>query len=125
MDRHTCEVREKTRSAIQQSESEATKKVPFEAPTTAPVSPSTSSHERRLLMGHGLQMGRFVTVLDDAVKWILETQFQLGVTKSSNRKGVLEMVEECAKTIPTLMAPAIHEVNSWLSGGLAKDKKSK
>jgi hypothetical protein len=54
---------------------------------------------------------------------VSETQFQLGVTKSSNRKGVLEMVEECAKTIPTLMAPAIHEVNSWLSGRLAKDKK--
>jgi hypothetical protein len=76
-------------------------------------------------MGHGMQMVRFVTLLDDAVKWIPEAQSQLRVTKSSNRKGVLEMVEECAKTIPTLMAPAIHEVNSWLSGRLAKDKESK
>jgi hypothetical protein len=122
MDEHTCEVSEKA-SAVQQSEScEANKKVPFEAPTTVPVSPTTSSHEGRLLMGHGLQMGRSVTVLDDAVKRILEIQFQLGVKHCSNRKGVLEMVEECAKTMPTLMAPAIHEVNSWLSGRLAKQK---
>jgi hypothetical protein len=27
--------------------------------------------------------------------------------------------------MPTLMAPAIHEVNSWLSGRLVKVKKSK
>jgi hypothetical protein len=76
-------------------------------------------------MGHGLQMSQSVTVLDDAVKRILEMQFQFGVTQSSNMKGVLEMVKECAKTMPTLMAPAIHEINSWLSGGLAKAKKSR
>jgi hypothetical protein len=74
-------------------------------------------------MGHGLQIGQSVTVLDDAVKMILEAQFQLGVTRSSNRKGVLEMVEECGKTMPKLMAPAIHEVSSWLSSRLAKDNK--
>ena len=65
-----------------------------------------------------------MTVLDDEVKRTLEVQFQLGVTKSSNRKGVLEMVEECSKVMPKLMSPAIHEVKSWLSGRLAKDKKS-
>ncbi len=54
---------------------------------------------------------RSVTVLDDAVKGILEAQFQLGVEKSSNRKGVLEMVEESANIMPVQMAPAIHEVN--------------
>jgi hypothetical protein len=128
MDGHMCEVSEETQSAIQQSESsDASKKLPFEVPTTVPVSPATSSHEGllQLLMGHGLQMGRSVTVLDDAVKRILEIQFQLGVEHNSNRKGVLEMVEECAKTMATLMAPAIYEVNSWLSCRLAKAKKSK
>jgi hypothetical protein len=103
MDGHACEVSEQTRSTIQQPESsEANKKPPFEAPTTVPVSPTTSSRQRRLLMGHGLHMGRSVTVLDDAVKRIPKIQFQLGVTKSSNRKGVFEMMEERAKTIDSL-----------------------
>jgi hypothetical protein len=111
MDGHTCKVSEET-SAVQQSESsEANKKLPFEAPTTVPVSSTTNSHERLLRMGHGLEMGRSVIIVDDAVKRILEGQFQLGVTKSSNRKGVLEMVKECAKAMPTLMAPAIHGVS--------------
>jgi hypothetical protein len=124
MNGYMCEVSEKTRGAIQQSECEANKKLSFEVTTTVHVSPSTSSHERRLLMGHGLQIGRSVTALDDAVKAILETQFQSGVTESSNRKCVLEM-EECAKTMPTLTAPAIHKVNSWLSGRLGKRQEIK
>jgi hypothetical protein len=74
-------------------------------------------------MGHGLAQFRFVTVLDDVVKEILEEQFQKGVEKSSNRKGVLEMVEECGKTVPELMAPSVHDVNSWLSSRLAREKK--
>jgi hypothetical protein len=67
-------------------------------------------------MGHGLAQFRFVMVLDDVVKEILEEDFQKGVEKSSNRKGVLEMVEECGKIVPELMAPSVHEheVNSWL-----------
>jgi hypothetical protein len=90
MDGH---LREETRSTLQQSaSSEANKKLPSEAPTTIPVPPTTNSHERRLLMGHCLQMGRSATVLDDAVKRVLVIQFQLGVTKSSNRKGVSKVV---------------------------------
>jgi hypothetical protein len=55
MDGHPYGVSEETRSTIQQAErSEANKKLPFEALATVPVSPSTSNHERRLLMGHGL-----------------------------------------------------------------------
>jgi hypothetical protein len=74
-------------------------------------------------MGHGLAQFRFVMVLDDVVKDILEEQFQKGVEKSSNRKGVLEMVEECGKIVPELMAPSVHDVNSWLSSRLARQKK--
>jgi hypothetical protein len=41
---------------------------------------------------------RFVMAFDDAVNEILEEQFQRVVEKSSNRKGVLEMVAECGKS---------------------------
>jgi hypothetical protein len=42
----------------------------------------------------------------------------------SNRKGVLEMVEECGKIVPELMAPSMHDVNSWLSSRLARKKRT-
>jgi hypothetical protein len=71
-----------------------------------------------------LQTFRSVTILDDVVKKVLEEQFQKGVLKTSNRKGVLEMVEECGKKVPTLMAPSMHEVNSWLSTRLSQAKKA-
>jgi hypothetical protein len=63
-------------------------------------------------MGHCLAQFRFVTALDGVVKEILEEQFQKGVEKSSNRKGVLEMVEECGTIVPELMAPSVHDVNT-------------
>ncbi len=46
----------------------------------------------------GLAQFRFAMVLDDVVKEILEEQFQKGVEKSSNRKGVLEMVKSVASS---------------------------
>jgi hypothetical protein len=96
----------------------------FVSPITVTVSPNpTGSQQRWLLMGHGLAQFRFVMVLDDVVKEILEEQFQTGVEKSSNRKGVLEMVEECGKIVPQLTAPSVHDVNSWLSSRLAREKK--
>jgi hypothetical protein len=96
----------------------------FVSPITVPVSPNpVGSQKRWLLMGHGLAQFRFVMVLDDVVEEILEEHFQRGVEKSSNRKGVLEMVEECGKTVPELMAPSVHDVNSWLSSRLAREKK--
>jgi hypothetical protein len=64
-------------------------------------------------------------VLDDVVKEVLEEEFQKGVEKSSNRKGVLEMVEECGKIVPELMAPSVHDVNSWLSSRLSRHEKRK
>jgi hypothetical protein len=75
-------------------------------------------------MGHGLAKFRFVMVLDDVVKEILEEQFQKGVEKSSNRKGVLEMVGECGKIVPELMAPSGHDVNSWLSSVSHEKRKT-
>jgi hypothetical protein len=53
-------------------------------------------------------------VLDDVVKEILEEQFQKSFRKYKP-KGVLEMVEECDKIVPELMAPSVHDVNSWLT----------
>jgi hypothetical protein len=49
--------KDKRHTLVKTSESEANKKLPFEAPTTGPVTPTIepgSGHEkRRLLMGHG------------------------------------------------------------------------
>jgi hypothetical protein len=85
----------------------------FVSPSTVPVSPTpTGSQQRWLLMSHGLAQFRFVMVLDDVVKEILEEQFQKGVEKSSNRKGSLERVEGCGKIVPELMASSMHDVNS-------------
>jgi hypothetical protein len=92
----------------------------FVSPITLPVSPNPAgSQQRWLLMDHGLTQFRFVMVLGEVVEEILEEQFQKGVEKSSNRKGVLEMVEECGKSVPQLMAPSVHDVNSWLTSRLA------
>jgi hypothetical protein len=33
------------------------------------------------------------------------------------------MVEECGKIVPELMAPSVHDVNSWRSSRLARQKK--
>jgi hypothetical protein len=71
------------------------KNTPFQAPATVSV-------DEELIMGHGLQTFRSVTILDDVVKKVLEEQFQKGVLKTSNRKGVLEMVEECGKKVPNI-----------------------
>ena len=98
----------------------------FVSPITVPVSPNPAGNQQRwLLMGHGLAQFRFVMVLDDVVKEILEEKFQKGVEKSSNPKGVLEMVEECGKIVPELMAPSVHDINSWLSSRLAREKKDR
>jgi hypothetical protein len=119
---HTCQLPSSGDTTAENIATETT--TLFVSPITVPVSPNPAgSQQRWLLMGHGLAQFRFVTVLDDVVKEILEEQFQKGVEKSSNRKGVLEMVEECGKTVPELMAPSVHDVNSWLSSRLAREKK--
>ena len=124
MDGHSCDVSPETQRALQAADSSAaTSKTPFStARATVPV--SSDSNRKELLMGHGLQSGRSVTFLDDSGKAVLEKQFLLGVEWSSNRKCVLEMVEECGKVMPKLMAPAVHEINSWLSSRLSKEKKA-
>jgi hypothetical protein len=62
-------------------------------------------------------------VSDDEVEEILQEKIQKGVKKSSNRKGVLVMVEECGKIIPELNGPSMHDVNGWLSLLLARWRK--
>jgi hypothetical protein len=57
----------------------------FVSPSTLPVSPNPAgSQQGGFLIGHGLAQFRFVTVLDDVVKEILEEQFQKGVERSSD-----------------------------------------
>jgi hypothetical protein len=75
------------------------------------------------LMGHGLVTYRAQTLLDPVVKEILEVQYQMGVAKSSARKGVLEMVEACKDKVPAFMSPSIETGSSWLSSRLSKEAK--
>ena len=70
------------------------------------------------LMGHGLVVQRSQTYISAAVMSLLEKEFAKGEKKSSNRKGVLEMVETCSNTLPVLLVPSIQAVSSWLAGRL-------
>lgn len=74
------------------------------------------------LMGHGLILYRQQLPLDSCVKDILEELFMRGVTQASNRKGILEMLEECNMRLPALMVPKFKRVNTWLSGRITKEK---
>jgi hypothetical protein len=78
---------------------------------------------RRAFMGHGLVTWRTVNVLDPIIKEILEEQYEKGVANSSNRKGVLEMVEACESRVPLLLLPSINSVSGWLSNRLILAKK--
>jgi hypothetical protein len=64
-----------------------------------------------------------VNALDPMTKEILEEQHQKGVTNSSNRKGVLEMVEACESRVPLLLLPSVNSVSGWLSHRLLLAKK--
>jgi hypothetical protein len=86
--------------------------------------PATCNIEKKeLLMGHGLITHRSITVLDDASKSVLDKEFQCGVDRASNRKGVLEMVEKCETKMPELLRPSVHEVISWYTSRLKKEKE--
>jgi hypothetical protein len=34
------------------------------------------------------------------------------------------MIEKCGKIVPELMGPSVHDVNTWLSSRLAREKKA-
>jgi hypothetical protein len=53
----------------------------------------------------------------------LEEQCQKGVTNSSNRKGVLEIVEVCNTRVPLLLCLSINSLSSWLGNMLILAKK--
>jgi len=75
-------------------------------------------------MGNGLTESRKQSPLDAITVSILERLFQAGVQKSSRRKGVLEMAEECQKELPSLLAPDELAIGSWLSSRVEREKKS-
>jgi hypothetical protein len=95
--------------------------VPFQRPNTVPIA---GCGLPELLMGHGLVAYRSQNYISEPVRVRLENDFQKGVTNSSNRKGVLEMVETCMNTLPVLMTPSIQAVSSWLAGRLKKEPSS-
>jgi hypothetical protein len=90
---------------------------PFQKPVTIPLQECDTPVP---LMGHGLVMHRNQNYLTDAVRNLLELEFQKGVANAGSRKGVLEMVETCCKMLPVLMIPSIQAVSSWLAVRLQK-----
>jgi hypothetical protein len=96
------------------------REVEFVHPATLTLGRASS---RRVLLGHGLVTWRTVNVLNPTTKEILEEQHQKGVANSSNRKGVLEMVEACESRVPLLLLPSIQSVSGWLSNRLSLAKK--
>jgi hypothetical protein len=96
------------------------KEVEFVHPATIAINASSS---RSAFLGHGLVTWRTVNVLDPIIKEILEEQYEKGVANSSNRKGVLEMLEACETRVPLLLCPSINSVSGWLSNRLILAKK--
>jgi hypothetical protein len=85
--------------------------------------PDSKNPVAKQVLGHGLIVHRVTIYLTTSVKQILDTEFEKGVTDTSNRKGILEMVEQCARQLPKLLVPTIMAVSSWLSGRLEHEKK--
>jgi hypothetical protein len=97
---------------------EGNKTEPFKKPATILLQECNTPVP---LMGHGLVMHRNQNYLTSAVRNLLEVEYQKGVANSGSRKGVLEMVETCCKTLPALMVPSILAVSSWLAGRLQRN----
>jgi hypothetical protein len=96
------------------------KEVEFVHPATIAINATSG---RSALLGHGLVTWRTVNVLDPIIKEILEEQYEKGVANSSNRKGVLEMLEACETRVPLLLCPSVNSVSGWLSNRLILAKK--
>ena len=96
------------------------REVEFVHPATITINAASG---RNAFLGHGLVTWRTVNVLDPIIKEILEEQYEKGVANSSNRKGVLEMLEACETRVPILLCPSVNSVSGWLSNRLILAKK--
>ena len=67
------------------------------------------------MLGHGFNNFWDRNYIDPNAIPIPKACFQLGVANESNRKGVLEMEEECEKSILYLLVPDSYYITSWLS----------
>ena len=67
------------------------------------------------MMVHGLNTFWDRNYIDPAAVPTLEACFQMGVAKDINRKGILEMEEECEKKLPSLLFSDRHAIKAWLS----------
>jgi hypothetical protein len=112
---HTCAPVNTESLLTQHPDAASTKEAEFVIPATTAIDQALI---RNALLGHGLVTWRTVNVLDPIIKEILEEQYQKGVTNSSNRKGVLEMVEVCGTRVPFLLSPSINSVSGWLGNRL-------
>jgi hypothetical protein len=80
------------------------------------------STEKELLMGHGLQLFRVTTAMDDAVKGTIQGEVAKGNIKASNRQSILEIKETVDEKVPELMRPDIQEIASAVGALLKKDE---
>mmetsp|Transcript_1627 Transcript_1627/g.4358 ORF Transcript_1627/g.4358 Transcript_1627/m.4358 type:complete len:258 (-) Transcript_1627:66-839(-) len=98
---------------------------PMEEAPTYPLAEGYTRSFGSLLMGHGLKRFRDSNEMDSVAKGILEEQFQCGVAKESNQKGVLEMEEECIRQMTSLLVPPRTTIAAWLQTKVnnAKNKK--
>ena len=67
------------------------------------------------MMGHGFSNLRDINYIGPAAVTTIEACFQMGVAKDINRKGILEMEEECEKKLPSLLFSDRHAIKAWLS----------
>ena len=119
---------ERKRKKILQDRKVKTKEVvvkPMEEAATYPLAEGYTRSFGSLMMGHGLKNFRDSNEVDSVAAGILEEQFQCGVAKESNRKGVLEMEEECARQMPSLLVPPRTTIAAWLQTRLNNAKSTK
>ena len=74
-------------------------------------------------MGHGLNNFRNASNIDPAAVVILEEQYQVGVVKRTNKKGMFDMHQACQQQLPSLLVPTLTEIGRWLQSRLSRDKK--
>jgi len=98
---------------------------PMEEAATYPLAEGYTRSFHSLMMGHGLKRTRDSNEVDPVAEEILEELFQCGVAKESNRKGVLEMEEQCGRDMPSLLVPPRSAIAAWLQIRVSSAKCAK
>ena len=125
MDKHTCKVGRTISDRVVISSNASI--LPSSGPVLVGfdnVVPLDSRTFRRILIGHGLRVGRDPNPLNPVVKKILMEAYLCGVERQGERRSVFEMQQLCLERLPSLLCPDIAEVQRWLSGQLQQENKT-